>query len=96
MILNEAQRLRGYTPLVKNAICLILFVLICLNGAAQKLPTVAVLSTGGTIASKHDPTKGGYTVAFTGEDLLASVRSHFPREPARGQAAHQPRPGECA
>ncbi len=52
---------------------LILFVLSCLSVAAQSLPTVAVLSTGGTIASKHDPAKGGYVVAFTGEDLLASV-----------------------
>jgi L-asparaginase len=41
--------------------------------AAQKLPTVAVLSTGGTIASKHDPLKGGYLPALSGEDLIAAV-----------------------
>src|ERR1700736_4947138 len=40
---------------------------------AQKLPTVAVLSTGGTIASKHDPLKGGYLPALSGEDLIAAV-----------------------
>ena len=51
---------------------LILFVLSCLSVAAQSLPMVAVLTTGGTIASKHDPAKGGYVVAFTGEDLLAN------------------------
>jgi len=30
---------------------------------AQELPKVAVLSTGGTIASKQDPVKGGYVPA---------------------------------
>ncbi|HZV59083.1 MAG TPA: asparaginase [Candidatus Eremiobacteraceae bacterium] len=40
---------------------------------AQKLPTVAVLSTGGTIASKHDPLKGGYLPALSGEELVAAV-----------------------
>src|ERR1700680_917942 len=40
---------------------------------AQKLPTVAVLSTGGTIASKHDPLKGGYLPALSGAELVAAV-----------------------
>jgi L-asparaginase len=40
---------------------------------AQGLPTVVVLSTGGTIASRHDPVKGGYVPALSGEDLLAAV-----------------------
>ena len=45
----------------------------CLTVAAQKLPTVAVLSTGGTIASKQDPSKGGYVPALSGEDLVSAV-----------------------
>jgi L-asparaginase len=45
----------------------------CLCAVAQKLPTVAVLSTGGTIASKQDPAKGGYVPALSGEDLVAAV-----------------------
>jgi L-asparaginase len=44
-----------------------------LSAVGQKLPTVAVLSTGGTIASKHDPVKGGYLPALSGEDLVAAV-----------------------
>jgi L-asparaginase len=45
----------------------------CLTAVAQKLPTVAVLSTGGTIASKQDPAKGGYALALSGEDLVSAV-----------------------
>ena len=45
----------------------------CVRAVAQELPKVAVLSTGGTIASKHDPTKGGYLPALSGEDLVSAV-----------------------
>lgn len=38
-----------------------------------QLPRVVLLATGGTIASKHDPEKGGYTTALTGEQLLEAV-----------------------
>jgi L-asparaginase len=38
-----------------------------------QLPRVVLLATGGTIASKHDPEKGGYTAALTGEQLLEAV-----------------------
>jgi len=41
--------------------------------AAQELPTVVVLSTGGTIASMYDPVQGGYAPALTGEDLVRAV-----------------------
>jgi L-asparaginase len=41
--------------------------------AAQNLRTVAVLSTGGTIASRQDPGKGGYVPALSADDLIASV-----------------------
>jgi len=47
--------------------------LICFCANAQELPTVAVLSTGGTIASKYDPVKGGYVPALSGQDLVAAV-----------------------
>src|SRR5262245_30046148 len=43
------------------------------GAAAQKLPTVAVLSTGGTIASKQDPNRGGYVPALSADDLVAAV-----------------------
>ena len=37
------------------------------------LPVVAVLSTGGTIASRHNPSKGGYESELGVEDLVAAV-----------------------
>ena len=50
-----------------------LLLVTCLTLVAQKLPTVALLSTGGTIASKHDSGKGGYVPALSGEDLVSAV-----------------------
>lgn len=51
--------------------------LVCLPATSsligQNLPTVAVLSTGGTIASRQDPAKGGYVPALSAEDLIAAV-----------------------
>jgi L-asparaginase len=38
-----------------------------------QLPIVAVLSTGGTIASKQNTSKGGYEAVLTGKDLVAAV-----------------------
>ncbi len=43
------------------------------TSSGQSLPTVAVLSTGGTIASRQDPAKGGYVPALSAEDLIAAV-----------------------
>ena len=40
---------------------------------AQELPTVVVLSTGGTIASVYDPVQGGFVAALTGEALVKAV-----------------------
>jgi L-asparaginase len=37
------------------------------------LPVVAMLSTGGTIASKHNPSRGGYESELTVEDLVRAV-----------------------
>jgi len=56
-----------------NLAALILFLTTCLAAVAQKLPTVVVLSTGGTIASKHDSAKGGYVPALSGEDLVSGI-----------------------
>lgn len=41
--------------------------------SAQALPTVVILATGGTIASKRNPSKGGYEPALTGEDLIEAI-----------------------
>jgi L-asparaginase len=46
---------------------------VCLTAVAQKLPTVAVISTGGTIASKQDPAKGGYVPSLSADDLVSAV-----------------------
>lgn len=40
---------------------------------AQELPTVVVLSTGGTIASVYDAEAGGYAPALSGEQLVRAV-----------------------
>jgi L-asparaginase len=58
---------------VTSLTAVILLLTTCLTAIAQKLPTVAVLSTGGTIASKQDPAKGGYLPALSGEDLVSAV-----------------------
>ena len=52
---------------------LLLLLMMCVCAFGQELPKVVVLSTGGTIASKQDPAKGGYVPAFSGEDLVAAV-----------------------
>ena len=56
-----------------NLTAVILLLTACLTAIAQKLPTVAVLATGGTIASKQDPAKGGYLPALSGDDLVSAV-----------------------
>lgn len=40
---------------------------------AQELPRVAILSTGGTIASVYDAAAGGFAPALTGEQLVRAV-----------------------
>ena len=45
----------------------------CVHAIAQELPKVAVLSTGGTIASRQDAVKGGYVPVLSAEDLVAAV-----------------------
>src|SRR5215472_17606051 len=51
----------------------VLFSMTCVCAGAEDLPKVAVLSTGGTIASKQDPIKGGYVPALSADDLVAAV-----------------------
>ena len=43
------------------------------RGVAQELPTVVILSTGGTIASMYDSVQGGFAPALTGDDLIRAV-----------------------
>jgi L-asparaginase len=43
------------------------------DAQSQDLPTVVVLSTGGTIASAYDSAAGGYVAALSGEQLVAAV-----------------------
>jgi L-asparaginase len=50
-----------------------IFLTMCSAVSAATLPVVAVLATGGTIASKHNPAKGGYEPALSGEDLVGAV-----------------------
>jgi L-asparaginase len=51
----------------------LVFLLSTSSSIGQTLPTVAVFSTGGTIASRQDPIKGGYVPALSAEDLVAAI-----------------------
>ncbi len=59
---------------------LMIAVLVLISGNAlsdnipdDSLPTVVVVTTGGTIAEKYDPSTGGVVPAVSGDDLLAAV-----------------------
>ena len=39
------------------------------------LPTVAIITTGGTIAEKTDPNTGGSVPALSGKDLIEAIPS---------------------
>jgi L-asparaginase/Glu-tRNA(Gln) amidotransferase subunit D len=58
---------------MNQTLAILFLVMLCPCADAQKLPTVAILSTGGTIASKQDPLKRDYLPALSGEDLVAAV-----------------------
>jgi L-asparaginase len=60
-------------PMSPIRVSALLLVVGWLSAAGQTLPTVALLSTGGTIAGRFDPVKGGYVLALSGEDLVAAV-----------------------
>jgi L-asparaginase len=70
---TELNNMSRYELRMANLVHLILLMTTCLTAVAQKLPTVALLSTGGTIASKQDQVKGGYVPALSGEDLVSAV-----------------------
>ncbi len=42
-------------------------------GHAYDFPKVVIFATGGTISGRHDPARGGYLPAATGEELVAAV-----------------------
>ncbi len=50
-----------------------LFVGFSLSAYSADLPLVKILSTGGTIAMKYDPVRGGHFPALKGEDLIEAV-----------------------
>ncbi|MCD4775697.1 MAG: asparaginase [Candidatus Aegiribacteria sp.] len=65
---------------MKNGRSLTIAVFLMLSGSAisdssatDSLPTVVVVTTGGTIAEKYDPATGGVVPAVSGDDLLAAV-----------------------
>ena len=57
----------------RRVLATLVYLLAVSTSSGQSLPTVAVLSTGGTIASRQDPAKGGYVPALSAEDLIAAV-----------------------
>lgn len=63
--------------IIKKWFCLVLmcllFVVISALTSAAELPTVVILTTGGTIAMMPDPKTGGLVPAVTGDDLVKSV-----------------------
>ena len=67
----ECVWMRGTKRRIRTLLALFLFPGVSLVG--QPVPTVAIFSTGGTIASMHDPEVGGYVPALTGADLVAAI-----------------------
>ncbi len=61
---------------MRSGMFLFTIVMFCFAAAAAEidsLPTVVVVTTGGTIAEKVDPATGGAVPAVSGSDLLAAV-----------------------
>lgn len=54
-------------------LCLVVFLFSGAAAGTDPLPTVVVVTTGGTIAEKIDPATGGAVPAVSGSDLLAAV-----------------------
>jgi L-asparaginase len=55
------------------SVCLLAFFLVSPGLSWAELPTVAIVTTGGTIAEKTDPKTGGAVPAVSGKDLLEAV-----------------------
>ncbi len=58
---------------VRTAVAIAFVLMTAVDSRAQTLPTVAILATGGTIASRHDPAKGGYVPAVSADELVEAV-----------------------
>lgn len=69
------RRRRLLTPLLPRAlgVAVACAVVLAPTAFAQELPTVVVLSTGGTIASVYDSVQGGFVNAVTGDQLVEAV-----------------------
>jgi len=68
-----STRLRRIPGVGGLCLALTLFVTLGTAPGQEPLPTVVVLSTGGTIASTHSDEEGGFTSNLTGEQLVAAV-----------------------
>ncbi|MFA5094305.1 MAG: asparaginase [Candidatus Omnitrophota bacterium] len=58
---------------VKCAICCMVFLALSVPVSFAELPTVVIVTTGGTIAEKTDAKTGGAVPAVSGKDLIAAV-----------------------
>lgn len=58
---------------MKQFVYFLLFAFFFHTTYAGELPTVAIVTTGGTIAEKVDPKTGGAVPALTGEELIKAV-----------------------
>jgi L-asparaginase len=64
------------TDVAFNILVIVVLLLLAAAGIAygqESLPTVVVLSTGGTIASTQNDEEGGFTSSLAGEQLVAAV-----------------------
>ncbi len=60
--------------ILRSLLLLLLLLPVSPSARAQEdLPTVVVLSTGGTIASTHSQEEGGYASSLQGQELVAAV-----------------------
>lgn len=75
MIAGEIPEKGGAMKTIKYLTLSVCFVLLSLFAEPSRadLPTVAIVTTGGTIAEKTDPKTGGAVPALSGKDLLEAV-----------------------
>ena len=52
--------------MIKKGLILLILLSVAFSLSAQSLPTVAIITTGGTIAEKIDPKTGGAVPAVSG------------------------------
>lgn len=73
VMIPTSARVFGRDRFLRNVLFFFIFAVLSHPLAAQDLPTVVVLSTGGTIASTHSEEEGGFTSSLQGEQLMAAV-----------------------